>query len=83
MLKNYFITNSALSLYSPWHKVYRYKPASADNASNRNAPSNPNKQDAQPWGELHPQLPFLRLDGKLGQWEQSNWVHSLIILYLC
>lgn len=55
-LRSSFLTNFALSLYSPWHKLRRYKPASADNAPDRNAPSIPNKQDAQPWGEQEPQL---------------------------
>lgn len=55
-LRSSFLTNFALSLYCPWHKLRRYKPASADNASDRNAPSIPNKQDAQPWGEQDPQL---------------------------
>lgn len=51
-----FLTNFALSLHSPWHTCCRYKPASADNAPDRNAPSIPNKQDAQPWGEQELQL---------------------------
>lgn len=51
-----FLTNFALSLNSPWHKRCRYKPASADNATDRNASSIPNKQDAQPWGEQEPQF---------------------------
>lgn len=51
-----FLTNFALSLHSPWHSCCRYKPASADNAADRNAPSIPNKQDAQPWGEQELQL---------------------------
>lgn len=46
-----FLTNSALSLYSPWHKLQRYKPASAHTASDRDAHSNSNEQDAQLWGE--------------------------------
>lgn len=55
-LRSSFLTNFALSLYSPWLKRCRYKPTSADNATDRNAPSIPNKQDAQPWGEQDPQF---------------------------
>lgn len=51
-----FLTNFALSLNSPWHKRCRYKPASADNATDRNASGIPNKQDAQPRGEQEPQF---------------------------
>lgn len=67
-LRSSFLTNFALSLYSPWHMLRRYKPASADNAPDRNAPSIPNKQDAQPWGEQEPGP---------GQWDSQTCFISL------
>lgn len=36
---------------TPWLRSCRYKPATADNAPDGDAPSLPHKQDAQPWGE--------------------------------
>ncbi len=79
-LKSSFLTNSALSLYSPWHKLHRYKPASADNASDRNAPSFSHKQDAQPWGEQE-HLQLLSLDQTAEQKENQTCCQSLFLCF--
>lgn len=41
---------------APWLGCYRHKPTAADNAPDGDAPSLPDKQDAQPWGETHGHL---------------------------